>query len=189
MHDAANTVYILAGGRSRRFGRDKARAEVKGVPMLARQAVWFGDRGWSVVAVGQRAGQYDDLGVVTIGDERPDGGPVEGLRTALRHCREGWLLLTSCDLLEVRESWLESLESARAGSGDDTGAVVFRGERWQPFPGMYHTRLLDAQADWHGGSFQRLLDRAEVYAVDAPEAPGIRQANTPEELDDGAWPR
>ena len=37
--------YILAGGRSRRFGTDKARAEVGGTPLLRHAAASLSARG------------------------------------------------------------------------------------------------------------------------------------------------
>jgi molybdopterin-guanine dinucleotide biosynthesis protein A len=68
---------VLAGGRSTRFGSDKALAVLGGETLLAR-------------AVGCLRGQCDD--VVVVGREggipdwpAPDRGPLGGLAAALRH--------------------------------------------------------------------------------------------------------
>ncbi len=55
-------VYILAGGKSRRFGSDKARAEAKGVAVIVRVAEALASIAGTVTVVADRAGRYDDLG-------------------------------------------------------------------------------------------------------------------------------
>lgn len=174
-------AYILAGGRSSRFGSDKARALLHGEPLLLRQARLLTTLGHRVTIVGRWAGQYQDLGLATIGDSEPDLGPRVGLQTALRHRGEGWLLLSSCDLVVLRDGWLVRL-LALAGTPPPP-AIAYRDERWQPFPGLYHTSLLSRPELFEHGGLCQLLDR--VGAVAAPLPPdwtAQRQANTPAEL-------
>lgn len=173
-------AYILAGGQSTRFGSDKARALLHGEPLLVRLAESLRRAGLSVFAVGQRDGQYRDLGIETIGDIEPGLGPVGGLRTALEHRRDGWCLVCSCDLTQWRDEWLSVLQSGVSASNEAL-AAAFKSERWEPFPGLYHTGLLVAHQDWRGGSMQRVLDRCNAAA--APHPPGgIPQANRPDDL-------
>lgn len=180
-------AYILAGGRSARFGSDKARALLRGEPLIAAQARTLDALGHDALVVAREDGQYADLGLRTIGDIEPGLGPIGGLRTALTHRRDGWLLLTSCDLLDVRAEWIETLLAKRTRR-PDADAIVFRDERWQPFPGLYHTRLLAREDVWRRGSMQRLLDAANAIASPAPTTPGIRQANTPDDMPEGGGP-
>jgi molybdopterin-guanine dinucleotide biosynthesis protein A len=79
---------VLAGGRSSRFGREKAAAEVAGRPMMA----WVLDvltRGCVEVAVnagpGTRASAYGDgAGHVILADDPSDPpGPLAGVRAGL----------------------------------------------------------------------------------------------------------
>jgi molybdopterin-guanine dinucleotide biosynthesis protein A len=173
-------AYILAGGRSTRFGSDKARAMLHGEPLLVRLAGSLGRAGLPVLAVGQRDGQYRDLGIETIGDIEPGLGPVGGLRTALEHRRDGWCLVCSCDLTQWRDEWLSALQS-RVSASDKALAAAFRSERWDPFPGLYHTWLLETHQDWRGGSMQRVLNGCNAAAVPYPPG-GIQQANSPGDL-------
>lgn len=173
-------AYILAGGRSTRFGSDKARAMLHGEPLLVRLAGSLGRAGLPVLAVGQRDGQYRDLGIETIGDIEPGLGPVGGLRTALEHRRDGWCLVCSCDLTQWRDEWLSALQSG-ASADDKAFAAAFKSERWEPFPGLYHTGLLEAHRDWRGGSMQSVLDGCNAVAIPPPPG-GIRQANRRSDL-------
>lgn len=78
-------AYVLAGGKSRRFGSDKARAVVHHQPFLLHVARQLAPLCESVWVVAQRAGQYEDLGLATLGDLAPGSGPLAGLQTALSH--------------------------------------------------------------------------------------------------------
>lgn len=180
-------VYILAGGRSSRFGSDKARAEIDGRPMIQRLAELIQPVASHVTIVADQPGKYDDLGLNTIADVIPDRGPLGGLHTAFEHMKEsGWLLLLSCDLLEVKVTWVNTL---MAHAGEGARAVAFRpDDRWQPLLAVYHSsmravverRLAESQF-----AMQALLN--EVGAIETPRPadwPPRLQINTLAEWED-----
>jgi molybdopterin-guanine dinucleotide biosynthesis protein A len=76
-------AYILAGGKSRRFGSDKALAMVEGRPLIARLADRVRPHVARVTVVAERVDKYAHLGLRTIGDVVAGLGPLGGLRTAL----------------------------------------------------------------------------------------------------------
>ncbi len=130
-------IYLLAGGRSSRFGSDKARALVDGVPLLVAVARSLAGAA-PVTVVGREPGGYADLGLRTIADAEQGRGPLAGLEAALADRGAGWLLLAACDTLGLRLEWLELLHAARGAHR----AVAFRGRHWEPLPALYHTELL-----------------------------------------------
>ncbi|MDH3217714.1 MAG: molybdenum cofactor guanylyltransferase, partial [Candidatus Krumholzibacteria bacterium] len=151
-------VYILAGGRSTRFGRDKATFEVQGTPMIVHLAQTFAPLARSVTVVAAGAGVYEHLGLRTIGDVIEGKGPVGGLLTALQdhrnqirvagaregyNFREGWILVSACDWVGVRTDWVNKLTAQRH---DGAQAVVFRAQRFEPLLGLYHTSACDTIA-------------------------------------------
>jgi molybdopterin-guanine dinucleotide biosynthesis protein A len=74
---------VLAGGASRRMGRDKAHVAFGGEPMLARVAGALSGAGVDpVVVVGGDAAKAEELGLATIADGWPGEGPLGGLLTA-----------------------------------------------------------------------------------------------------------
>ncbi|MFQ5511804.1 MAG: molybdenum cofactor guanylyltransferase [Candidatus Krumholzibacteriia bacterium] len=164
-------VYILAGGKSRRFGNDKARAMVDGAPLITRVSQVFASVAGEVTVVADRAGRYADLGLRTIGDVVPEKGPIGGLLTALDDAG-GWIFLTACDWLGVRPEWLQTLDETRARSPRETGAVVFRSERgYEPLFGLYSASMraaISAEIDRGRLKMQDLLGRIGTVAVDMP---------------------
>lgn len=177
-------VYILAGGHSSRFGSDKALALLDGTPLIARIATAVAPVASSITVVAERADRYQPLGLRTIPDLTPHLGPLGGLETALADCQSSeWLLLLSCDLLQVRPEWLEQLAAHRAG---DTRAVAFKPDRWQPLLALYRQTLLPiVQTQLRSGCrrMQSLLDLVNAVAPPTPgDWPARLQANTPAEL-------
>ncbi len=75
--------YILAGGTSSRFGRDKALVELGGRPMLARMLELLRNVASQVKIVGP-PGKYLEFGVETVMDQWPGEGPLGGIITALQ---------------------------------------------------------------------------------------------------------
>jgi len=102
--------YILAGGGSTRFGRDKALVEVGGTPMLERMVELV--RGVTKqVKLVAAPGKYSAFGVETIEDQWPGEGPLGGIITALEDAAEGsangeWNLIVSCDMPFLTRGWL-----------------------------------------------------------------------------------
>lgn len=162
-------TYILAGGRSSRFGRDKARAQIGGEALLRLVAASLEPAASSVTVVADRAGKYRDLGFETIADLRPGLGPLGGLWAALsHHGPSGWLLCVSCDRVGVRVEWLQALLSARRAGAR---AVLFRGRIWQPLPGLYHSCFApEVDAAIRAGRLTpwKLLEQTDSVALSMP---------------------
>lgn len=101
---------ILAGGKSRRLGQDKAAVLVDGIPMLARM-VELARRFCPVVAVSGRDPSLLASGLTWFLDLEPGLGPMGGIITALERYQKPCLVL-SCDLPLLDDSTLAKLLAA-----------------------------------------------------------------------------
>ena len=133
---------VLCGGRSSRFGTDKALAPIAGVPMGLRVATAMRDAGADpVVAVGGSAGPA--LGLVTVADRHPDEGPLGGLVTILRWAGTDLVLAAPCDLPLLDADSLRRL--IEVASNTDGAAVATVDGRPQPmlacWPGAWWRQL------------------------------------------------
>jgi molybdenum cofactor guanylyltransferase len=149
-------AYILAGGKSSRFGSDKALIEIEGKPLIKRIADGLLKRVDRVTVVAECKNKYEPLGLETIGDARPGLGPMGGLLTALIHNQSSqecanaglplpkvssaapWLLLCGCDLLYIKDEWLDSL---CAHCTEAAMVVAFKARYWEPLFALYRATL------------------------------------------------
>ncbi|MEE8331723.1 MAG: molybdenum cofactor guanylyltransferase [Acidimicrobiia bacterium] len=171
-------LYILAGGASSRFGSDKARAELAGVPLIVRVVSGLSAVVGPATVVAAVPNAYDDLGLSTIGDLVPGQGPLGGLVTALGDAG-GPVFLAACDLREPRADWAEAIVAA-----EETAA--FRTHHtWEPLFARYELSAVPvAQGLLDRGerSMQKLLDElgtAVPVPADWPTEPSF---NRPEDL-------
>lgn len=105
--------YVLAGGKSTRFGRDKALVEFGGQSMLERMVGMILHATKKVRIVGPPE-EYAEFGIEIIEDRWPGEGPLGGIITALEDAAangEGsrWNLMVSCDMPFMTGDWLKFL--------------------------------------------------------------------------------
>lgn len=152
-------AYILAGGKSSRFGSDKARAVIDGKPNLRFLADRLSKFNLPTTVVSQSISDYSDLGLRTIPDFERDAGPLAGTMTALHDAKSlgaEWSLILTCDLLWHNDTWIErmlaAIQSPHPSSQPPILAWLFQSDSFSPFPGLYHTDAwLDAQRCWEQG--------------------------------------
>jgi molybdenum cofactor guanylyltransferase len=105
--------YILVGGGSTRFGRDKALVELGGRPMLGRMVQLLQSETGKVKLVAL-PGKYEGYDLEIVADRWPGQGPLGGIITALEDAADGvekceWNLILSCDMPFLTQDWLEFL--------------------------------------------------------------------------------
>ncbi|MFO7769119.1 MAG: molybdenum cofactor guanylyltransferase, partial [bacterium] len=119
------SIIILAGGRSRRFGTDKAAFRIGGGTLLERTASAARETGLPVTVVGRRRPDpwpWPDVGFQP--DEVPDLGPMGGLITGLRAAGTS-VLAVGCDMPLLTPRALGWLAGEAGASGAEHGLVTF----------------------------------------------------------------
>jgi molybdopterin-guanine dinucleotide biosynthesis protein A len=114
---ARASVIILAGGQSRRLGRDKSLLPVGGEPLLARTVQRLAPLSDDLVVVTNHGEQYKplDLPVRLVPDERPGVGSLMGIYSGLRAARHPLALAVACDMPFLNVPLLRYLLSLAAG--------------------------------------------------------------------------
>jgi molybdopterin-guanine dinucleotide biosynthesis protein A len=164
---------VLAGGRSSRFGSDKALAELRGKPLLRHAAEALAAQCDSVIVCGR---DWPDL--VSVPDRpTPDLGPLGGLNAALHHAADNGfdaVLSVGCDTPLLPHDLADRL--LRAGE-----AAYLRG---LPIIGLWPARLaamldthLATTADRSLRAWSRLASAMPIE-VDPP----LANVNRPEDL-------
>ena len=148
---------VLAGGRSSRFGSDKALTEIDGVRLLDRAVTVLGVVCDEVVIASSRP-DHSVPGVTRLPDLRADKGPLGGMEAAFAHAREKAIpsvVVLACDLPSVDSSLLRRLI---AKLGDAPAVSVGRDDPpgFEPLCAAYRTSCLEP--------LQELLDDGRFQA-------------------------
>ncbi|HEX3119910.1 MAG TPA: molybdenum cofactor guanylyltransferase [Candidatus Acidoferrum sp.] len=106
--------FVLAGGASRRFGRDKALVEFDGEPLIARLCRVLQAATDAPVRIIGDAGKYGHIGVECVADQWPGEGPLGGIITGLAANSDSidsnsWRLMIGCDMPFMTVEWLQHL--------------------------------------------------------------------------------
>ena len=145
--NSAITAVILAGGQSRRLGRDKAVEPFAGEPLIRRvirrasEAVAAQHIVVVVADAGRAAALPLDDDHLTAVDVFPDCGSLGGIYTGLYASSTEWSLVTACDMPFLSTHLLAHM----AGLRDGVDAVVpIVDGRPEPTHALYARRCLPA---------------------------------------------
>ncbi len=131
---------ILAGGSSRRMGRDKLALEVGGLPLLVRAVEALASSCREVLVVGEK-GQLPP-GVRRIAGERPGGqGPLAGLEAGLAAARNPLVFVAAGDMPFLPGPLVVYLLGRLERGGLCAVVPRYRG-RMHPLCAAYHRGLL-----------------------------------------------
>jgi molybdenum cofactor guanylyltransferase len=190
------TGIVLAGGASRRFGRDKLGEELRGEPLLAHAVRRVGEvcpRVLVVGAPGRALPLPAGLATEVVRDEVEREGPLRATASALRAVETEWSVVVGGDMPDLRPPVLSAL-LALAADRDASGATLGEGEGLRPLPCVLRTApaLRTAERLLAGGErrLRSLLGalRVEVLAEDDwlpmdPERRTLVDVDEPADLD------
>ncbi len=185
---------IVAGGRSTRFGdRDKAVAELAGVPMIRRVAdrlVGVTDR----LVVNCRADQRASIAAALEGypppvafaiDPTPDEGPMAGIRAGLDAARTPYAFVVACDMPFVQPEFVSHLFDRAMGHD---AAVPRTDDGWyQPTHAVYRADAMRRACDRALAAGERRivapLEELDVVVIDEDEVREHAELSVFESLD------
>jgi len=101
--------FVLAGGASRRMGRDKALVLLDGVPLAARVAAVLAAGGCEPVSLVGRQPELGGLGWPVVVEAEEDRHPLWGVAAALEASPAPWILICPCDLIHLLPAHVAAL--------------------------------------------------------------------------------
>lgn len=181
MADAVSGA-VLAGGASRRMGRDKATAPYGGGSLAGAVVAALAPQVCEVVIVGH-AECAEALGLVNIEDPPPGRrGPVAGIAAALAAATTPWVLVAACDDPLLPRDLVSRLLAAatKKAAIPQTDGIV------HPLPCLLHRSLAPTASTALAEdrlSLRAWLQDQDVQAVTFPTRKRqFRNVNTPEDL-------
>ena len=184
---------VLAGGQSRRFGKDKARFKWQGISFVERVCLALERSGLPVCIILKKdqAYYYKDSGRKILPDLYPQQTPLVGLLTALESLPSEWVFVTACDMPAICPRLIKGLIHLAQESPAEAIIPVYK-SRPQPLLGLYRRTILE-QARNHLRrkelSLQRLLSSLRRHLVSErlwrsldPQGTSFLNINYPEDV-------
>ena len=174
MHRIPNiSAAILAGGKSRRMGRNKALLPFRGRPLVARVHETLQPLFEDIFLVTNDPGLFDFVPCPKIPDRVPGKGPISGVDAALRHSRNPYVLVVGCDAPFLSPSLLELL----AGKTEEADLVIPIGpDGPEPLCAVYGKGFLPhIEESLRKGDFSlmALVGRSRTREIPAEEVAGV----------------
>ncbi|MDP8254685.1 MAG: molybdenum cofactor guanylyltransferase [Candidatus Alcyoniella australis] len=183
------SAVILAGGRSRRMGRDKCLIELGGQPLielLLRELQQAADQ---VLIAANHVERFASLNVRVVSDIHPGNGALAGLHAGLWACDGERAFVCACDMPRITAEVVRTM-FALAPEAD---VVVPRlGEYLEPLCAVYscsclpHIERSIMCGERRLVSFYDKVRVVEVGPQDFPDDPLLKfttNINTPEDLE------
>lgn len=173
--------YILAGGQSKRMGRDKGLLEWRGKPFVAHirdAALQVFTEVWIVASQEEYARRFSDV--------MPDGmescGPLGGLCSALRHSEKPYVMLLGCDMPGIDATVLRYfLEHTREATINMSICL----QRENPLFALYSRELLPAVQQLVQNAQLRMMKLTQMHKTNLIDLSvwkhQLRNIHTPEQ--------
>jgi len=190
---------ILAGGKSKRMGRDKAKILLSGKPILLHVIDNLLTVFPKVVLVQDRPGHYDQFlktdynQVEILCDLIPDKGPLYGIQTACKKLAPAHLFVTACDMPFIKTELLHFL--CREFNEGLLALVPRVDKTLQPLCAIYHSQKVNQYFEKNDPDYfdspqmffqknlscLKVIEEADLLAFDSEKA-SFRNLNSPEDL-------
>lgn len=173
------TIGILAGGESRRMGRDKALMEIDGSPAVRRMHDILKCQCDRVIVAARPENSTVFSGVDVVVDPEPGKGPLMGIVSILQASETNLTGVVACDIPNVDPNLFPMLCSRIEGF--EIAVPTFDGKRPEPLLAVYRKSVSPhAEAALATGNFRvaDLFKKCPTLMVNVPDASWYFNINT-----------
>lgn len=185
------SLAIIAGGQSRRMGRDKAFVQLGGKSLIQRLLERTANLGQAeTLLITNKPAAYAHLQLSMHGDALPGKGSLGGIYTALLNAASEFVLVLACDMPFVNGDLLRFMIAQidtnidivvpRVDGYPQGLHAIYRKTCLQPIHAQLEANRLKI-IRFYGQMRVRYLDEAD-YAPFAADGRSFTNLNTPEEL-------
>jgi len=184
------SAIVLAGGQSRRMGRDKALIDYQGRPIIAHVVDTLRALSDDIAVVSNQSDLYGPFGARIVPDYEPPCGPLGGIAVGLQTARHPLAVVVACDMPFLNVTllrWLidlaEGYDAVVPQTGDEFEPLhaVYRRECYSPIVQRLERgerRVISFFADVR----LRPVPETEWRVLD-PAGRSLVNLNTPDDLD------
>lgn len=109
------TGVILAGGKSLRYGKDKAFESINGIPLIEKVIEVMKGIFYEVILITNSSNRYSHLGLKTYEDIIKDIGPIGGIFTGLVRMKNKAGFFVACDMPFLNSQLIRYMVKEKGG--------------------------------------------------------------------------
>lgn len=182
------TGAILAGGRSRRMGANKALIKINDETIIQRTVRIFKDIFNETIIIANEPLLYQGLSTRVCADIHKDTGSIGGIYTALSLSKGGHVFVAACDMPFLDKNAIQKVIDHPAGDA----VIPFIQGRFHPMHALYSKscmKQIETLIKEKDLRLSSLIERIHVKKLTEHDFPGIDIAasveniNTKEELE------
>jgi len=173
---------VMAGGKSKRLGQNKALMQINGIKVLESVLNMVSPYVQKVMIITNTPEEYSFLDVETAKDVRPGFGPLSGIHSALSLASSEYVLVVSCDIPLVGSKQIEQLVSSCRGHD----ITIFKHKNFEPLCAVYRRSCIDALNELIDHNECRIIDlfpTLDVKVIRVNDAEIFRSINTKEDYE------
>ncbi len=179
------TAIVLAGGKSRRMGRDKSLLLIDGKPMIEHILNQLRNNFKHLVISANDAEKYEFLNIPVVSDQMKGKGPLMGILSSLEKSRTDFNFVTTCDVPGIN---LPIVRGMLKKAEDYDAVIPMTGDGfYEPLFAVYrksvigHCHELIAAGET---KISKLFDRVKTKYLPLDQAHWYRNINTQEDYDE-----
>jgi molybdopterin-guanine dinucleotide biosynthesis protein A len=160
------TGIILAGGLSRRMGREKGLVEFHGKPLI-QYGIDLLSQFTDQILISTGNAAYLDFGLELVTDEISGQGPAAGLAASLKFSTTPWNLVLACDLPFLEPELIHNLFTK---TGNTMAVIPAHDGVYEPLAALYHKDLAPVfEASVYSGNLalHKILATCKVHYLNA----------------------
>jgi molybdopterin-guanine dinucleotide biosynthesis protein A len=176
------SVAVMAGGKSKRLGQNKALIQINGITVVESVLNMVSPYVQKVMIITNTPEEYNFLDIETSKDVRPGFGPLSGIHSALSLASSEYVLVVSCDIPLVGSKQIEQLVSSCRGHD----ITIFKHKNFEPLCAVYRRSCIDALNELIDYNECRIIDlfpTLDVKVLRVDDAEIFRSINTKEDYD------
>ncbi len=181
------TGIILAGGASKRMGKDKGLCDFKGKPLVQHSINILEPICKTILISTNNNSGYKQFGFETVGDEFRNIGPIGGIYSSLKQSPNNDNLVISCDTPFLDGDLLKTVLSFRQSY--DIVVPQYRNSYFEPLAAYYSREIIPVLLDSISKKdyklinlFEKVRFRSVSIDADAENINRFKNINTPKDL-------
>ena len=172
-------AYILAGGKNKRFGSNKALIEIGAETIIERIIDFISPFFNRIFIISKDPSEYEFLKIDVKEDIIPDSGPLGGIHTGLVYSNSFKSFFIACDMPEVDNNLLKRMII----EAEDNDVIVPKaGNNYEPLFAIYSKNCIKPIEQQIKKGDLKVTNFYSLVKVKEIPAEKIFNINTPEEL-------